>query len=174
MKNLAAKKPKRPLVGDDFKCVWVLAEPIKVAELSFAAIDRSSPESRNKRQATEMYSLVPGAQPYEPHPWGMLIEKNVKDPKIRKTFSRTSNTRMAHLGLFHPLKDHGHKCRFISKDGVIQTSQTWHCFELNQDDFLGLAVKCANEETVETQKILDHLKRVFPQKHVSIMGATGA
>ena len=171
---MASSKARKPLAGADFKCVWVLAEPIKVAELSFAALDRSSPEARNRRRAVEMYSLVPGAQPYEPHPWGMLIEKNRTHPAVRKTFSRTSNTKMAHLGLFHPQKDHGHKCSLINKDGVIQTSQSWQSFELNQEEFLRLNVKCTNEELVETQKIFDHLKKIFPQKHISVREAQNA
>ena len=160
---------KPPLSGDDFKCVWVSVKPLIMAELSIKAGDRSSPPDRNRRLAIAVYAEIPGSQPHEPHPWGMLVHTKHVDGRTRRvTFSRTSNTKRSELGLSHTLKDHGHDCEFINKDGIIQTSESGHFFAVTQEDFLRLSVKCDEGSTWETQKILGHLKGAFPQNHISV------
>lgn len=157
--------------GSDFYCLWVKEKPIRIATLSLESREHNRTPEQNQRLAIQIFRETQGSgvQPYEPHPWGMLVEKDHPRDCIRTTFSRTSSTQRPELGFFHSVEKHGsHNCQLITKDGVIQLAQGFHSFPVGIQKFLGLKSRCANSNSEETELVFGELKARFAGSHICV------
>lgn len=164
---MGSDKPKA--TGADFYCLWVKEEPFRIAALSLESKDQNRTPEQNQKLAIQIFRETKGVQPYEKHPWGMLVEKVQPKDCIRTTFSRTSQTERRELGVFHSVMTHGpHECKLISEDGIIQLAQGVHTFPMRVSRFLKLEERCANSHPEETELIFAELKARFANSHICV------